>query len=129
LTTELPNGLAGFNRLYSQYRVKAARRNYSFLLTPDEFKQLTQQSCIYCGKQPSMEERSRSYKYNKAEGVKLNTTPYIYNGIDRKDNSRGYILDNCVPCCKTCNFMKGQLSYAKFLEHIKRIAQYQKEKE
>ena len=24
-------------------------------------------------------------------------------GLDRKDNSKGHTIDNCVPCCKECN--------------------------
>ena len=111
--------------MYWEYKDKATKRGYTFLLARDEFRQLTQQPCIYCGKQPSMEKRSRAYTISKKN--KLNTTPYVYSGIDRKDNARGYILDNCVPCCKTCNFMKGQLSYTEFLEHIERIAQYRKD--
>jgi hypothetical protein len=124
---ELPNALAGFNQLYRDYEYKAVKRGYEFSLAQAEFRQLTQQCCIYCGKQPSMERRSRMYRRAKVDGVRRTTTPYIYNGIDRKDNARGYIIDNCVPCCKTCNFMKGKLSYTEFLEHIERIAQYRKD--
>lgn len=36
---------------------------------------------------------------------------YLHYGtgylIDRLDPKRGYIFDNCVPCCKTCNDIKG----------------------
>lgn len=31
---------------------------------------------------------------------KLNETSV---GLDRKDNSKGYTLDNVVPCCAACN--------------------------
>ena len=27
-------------------------------------------------------------------------------GIDRIDNKMGYTLNNVVPCCSRCNFMK-----------------------
>jgi len=30
-------------------------------------------------------------------------------GIDRMDSTRGYTLDNCVPCCGECNDLKGNL--------------------
>ena len=30
-------------------------------------------------------------------------------GIDRKDSSAGYTVDNVVPCCHRCNTMKGAL--------------------
>jgi hypothetical protein len=28
-------------------------------------------------------------------------------GLDRKDNDKGYTEENCVPCCKRCNYTKG----------------------
>lgn len=37
---------------------------------------------------------------------KLPETSY---GLDRKDNSKGYQIENVVPCCTTCNTMKGHL--------------------
>lgn len=38
--------------------------------------------------------------------------PEAGSGIDRKDNSKGYIAGNCVPCCDTCNRTKNHfLSY------------------
>ena len=27
-------------------------------------------------------------------------------GLDRLDNSKGYVLDNVVPCCDKCNRLK-----------------------
>lgn len=34
------------------------------------------------------------------------------SGLDRVDNSRGYSMDNVLPCCKNCNRIKGDiLSY------------------
>lgn len=34
--------------------------------------------------------------------------------IDRIDNRLGYIHDNCVPCCRSCNNKKGWLEAAGF---------------
>lgn len=48
--------------------------------------------CTYCGDTPT------------------NTSP---NGLDRVDNSKGHILGNVVPCCETCNMMKGTRSLRK----------------
>jgi 5-methylcytosine-specific restriction endonuclease McrA len=42
---------------------------------------------------------------------------FLYSGIDRKDNEKGYTEENCVPCCKRCNGIKGEwLSYEEMLE-------------
>ena len=33
--------------------------------------------------------------------------PKSGSGLDRKNNNRGYVLKNVVPCCQTCNWIKG----------------------
>ena len=76
---------------YSSYRKRSNERfsNDEVFITEEEFKTLSEQECYYCGK----------------EGP---------NGIDRVDNTRGYKKDNCVPCCKHCNYVKGDLSKSDF---------------
>jgi hypothetical protein len=54
-------------------------------------------------------------KHNVAYG------DYVYNGIDRKNNSLGYVSNNCVPCCSECNLMKRKMSVNQFLEHMRKI--------
>jgi hypothetical protein len=98
--------------LYAQYKSGAKKRNLSFALTKSGFKQIVLQDCFYCGCKP--EKRTRKYY-----GLPRN---FEYNGIDRLDNSKGYVPGNCVPCCKICNFMKKRLSLTEFLEKINRIA-------
>ena len=41
--------------------------------------------------------------------------PAHLNGIDRLDNATGYLPDNCVPCCWTCNMMKNTLDPKTFV--------------
>lgn len=48
-------------------------------------------------------------------------------GLDRLDSDRGYVLDNVVPCCGTCNMAKGvyftsaeMLKLGKVIAEIKR---------
>ena len=43
-------------------------------------------------------------------------------GLDRLDNSIGYIEENVVPCCAHCNSIKSNFSVKEFLERIHRIA-------
>ena len=33
----------------------------------------------------------------------------VSTGLDRLDNTTRYRLDNCVPCCRTCNCVKGDM--------------------
>ena len=43
------------------------------------------------------------------------------NGIDRKDSTKGYSIDNCVPCCPMCNKMKQTFTEEEFLNQIAKI--------
>lgn len=51
------------------------------------------------------------------------------NGIDREKNNKEYTKNNSVPCCPKCNYMKNNHSVKEFLSHIKKIANYQLNKE
>lgn len=106
----LEEGESSFNALYSSYIINAKSRGYDFELTKDQCKELFTQNCFYCGAIPSNE-----IKPKRAKGS------FIYNGIDRKNNTKGYTSDNCVSCCAICNRMKMDLSYEDFLNHIELI--------
>ena len=106
----LPNGLAGFNALYAHYKRYG---KYGFFLSKKEFHKLTQKNCYYCGGKPQQK---------KTAGHHTKASPYVYNGLDRIDNLKGYTSDNCVPCCGICNRMKGTMTEKDFLHHIKQIS-------
>lgn len=89
---------SAMRQIYFQYRTKARKRGLSFELTIDKFYELSQQVCIYCGSLPS---NKCSYL---GEGI------FIYSGIDRVDNSKGYVIGNVVPCCGKCNSEKGSIT-------------------
>ena len=46
---------------------------------------------------------------------------FRYNGIDRVDSSKGYLPNNVVACCTTCNRMKLDHSRNEFITHLKSI--------
>ena len=82
---------------YTEYKRHAKERNIKFNISLKDFITLINQSCYYCGKYPA-------------------------NGLDRIDSSKGYTLDNVVPCCKYCNRAKSDLSLEEFFGMIKHIA-------
>lgn len=45
-------------------------------------------------------------------------------GIDRIDNTKGYAMNNCVSCCRTCNIAKGAMSPSDFMTHAKKIVEH-----
>ncbi len=114
----LEKGVSAFRRIYYRYISGAKKRGLEFLITEAQFRELTKRNCHYCGCKPAQvngEDRVNS----RSHGA------YIYNGIDRVDSNKGYAVDNCVPCCGTCNYMKRALSKDEFLSHINRIVGHQ----
>ena len=115
---KLPKGEANFNDKLSNCKAGAKQRGLSWELTNEEAKALFQGNCFYCGIEPI-----QIWHHTETNGQFLN------NGIDRQDSEKGYIKDNCVSCCKKCNYMKKTLSVDDFLSHIERILNHQKKVE
>jgi len=102
---------ATINEIFSQYRTRAARKDYGFSLTDAHFRELIDGNCHYCGAKPGNVYR-RGHKSSAA---------YTYNGIDRVDNSLGYTADNVVSCCGICNKAKNTMGLVEFYEWIERV--------
>ena len=86
-------------RVLWNYRRVAREKGVAFTLTLKDFTWLIAQPCHYCGKPPLQKDRN-----------------FLYNGLDRKDNKKGYTRTNVVPACKICNSIKGQyLTYGEML--------------
>lgn len=99
-------------RLYSNKRKNAKYRKIDFNLTKLEFDKLSQQNCFYCGTTPS--NQFNEYKATRPK-------PFAYSGIDRADNTKGYTSENSVPCCKTCNLAKRDLTIEEFRQWIENV--------
>ena len=82
---------------YSHYKSGAKKRNIDFNLTEQEFYSFWKKSCTYCG--------------DEIETI----------GLDRINSGKGYSMDNIVPCCSTCNWMKIDKPTDEWLSHIKKI--------
>jgi len=106
----LPLGLANMRIIMSLYKWQAKKRGHKWELTEEQFKNITQKNCFYCGAPPSNISRR-----NKTNGN------YTYNGLDRVDNTKGYTIDNVVPCCFICNQAKHKLTIQEFKDWIERI--------
>jgi hypothetical protein len=91
---------------YSILKYNAKLRKINFDLTKEEYinwynKQ--ERRCIYCNiTEDELKKKQNHYK-------RLT--------IDRKDNNKGYELDNIVLCCYRCNTIKGNsISYEKMIK-------------
>ena len=103
----------GLNYLYNNYKRGALKRGLSFKITKEEFNNIITQNCYYCNSEPMQ------ILYKK--GMQL---PFVYNGIDRKNNNIGYEYNNVIPACKFCNMAKGQSTYEEFMEWTDRLISY-----
>lgn len=79
----------------------AITRGIEWRLTDEEAKKMLTSPCVYC-KHIDLEVR--------------------VNGIDRLDSNVCYTTENCLPCCKDCNYMKGTYDPKTFIERSKKIA-------
>jgi hypothetical protein len=82
---------------YSTYKFGAMQRNLNFSLTIEEFTTMWQLPCTYCGDE-------------------IDTI-----GLDRVDNTKGYTIDNVVPCCTTCNRLKKATPVKEWIDHMVKI--------
>lgn len=97
--------------LFSEYRKSARVRGYEFNISFDKFKELIISSkCYYCGSNESRQRKDESTNFVLS-----------YMGIDRLMNDIGYVDNNIVPCCSTCNYMKKDMDVDVFLNLIKII--------
>lgn len=90
-------------RILATYKDKAKQRSISFDLSFDTFMEFWQMPCTYCGDS-------------------IDTI-----GIDRIDSSKGYTIENCTPCCATCNYMKRHHSLEKWIEHMQKVIDKQQQ--
>ena len=83
---------------YRRLKHAADKRGLAFDITLDGYVELIAKAvCTYC---------------NGSLGA-------VGYGLDRMDNSKGYVMGNVIPCCGTCNEIKGaNLTHAEALAAI-----------
>lgn len=82
---------------FNLYQRNSISRNLEFGLSYGEFMSFLGQPCAYCG------------------DVQKNI------GIDRIDNSVGYIDGNVVPCCGVCNRAKSAMAASEFVKMCRKV--------
>lgn len=89
----------GENATYNRFVLDAKHREINNEINEKTYNLIIKQNCTYC-------------KNQFINGCR---------GIDRTNATIGYIYGNIVPCCYTCNILKGILSKEDFIDHLKRI--------
>jgi hypothetical protein len=103
------------NRKYTPLEASARRvwqKRYGEMEFED-FLEMSQQDCYYCGE--SLINIQNCAGSKSSEDMKKNGI-FIYNGLDRVDNNKPHSKENCVPCCKYCNYAKRDLILKKFIQ-------------
>lgn len=100
--------------LYTSYRSRAKHAHRMFSIPLSAFEEMTSSPCFYCGDAPQHKQ-----KYYTKTGEIRNSYPY--NGLDRKDSSLGYTLENCVPACKPCNTAKLAMTQQQFYAWVSKV--------
>lgn len=111
----LPENRGVVNHIILQYKRHARDRGLSWNLTYEQVKKIIDSPCYYCG----MKKSNHKVTKNCKEG-------YDHNGIDRIDSSKGYEIDNVVPCCKFCNRAKMDMKKEDFIKWAKRVVEHSK---
>lgn len=106
-----PFGQSTKKTVLYQYKRNAKTRNLDWDLTKEQFYNLTHGDCFYCGSKPTQVRKSES-----------NNGDFVYNGIDRLDNTKGYSVSNCVTCCQKCNRAKDTMGFKEFISWVDTLA-------
>jgi len=113
-------GYLAIMELESRYKRAAREARRLFTLSSQEFLVLVTNNCHYCGRPPMQKVFSgKKEKYNEG---------FLYSGIDRTDNSKGYIPDNCVSACQICNYAKHSLTYEEFNAYLAALVAFRSKK-
>jgi hypothetical protein len=106
----LPDNHEQVTAILLQYKRHARDRKIPFQLTREQINDLIRQPCYYCGVEAGNLKRTKNYPQG-----------FPHNGIDRKENDKSYIKENCVPCCGTCNRAKGARNEKDVINWIQKI--------
>lgn len=92
--------------LYHKLKKSAAIQGHACTLTFKQFLEYIKTIvCHYCNAPVTWAKHNIGTRTRGA-----------YN-LDRKDNSKGYSIKNCVVCCTVCNLTRGnRFTYEQFLE-------------
>lgn len=93
-------------QLYVYECRKKNGRGHAWGLTDKQAQEVMSQECHYCG---------------------TSGNPYV--GLDRKDSSKDYVIDNVLPSCTTCNYAKRLQSYNEFRNWVLRAAEHIKKQD
>lgn len=97
-------------RAFMSLKSNAKARNIEVSISEEEFFEIASTSCNYCGSEPVEKKPPKKWQQS-----------VFLNGIDRINNSIGYIAGNICSCCEQCNWAKKDLSLKEWYLWIDKI--------
>lgn len=94
----------GLTARFNSVRYGAIKRNKFWNISLELYKELVVQDCFYCHRAPHQISHGKQ--------------ALPVNGLDRWINNQGYCDHNVVPCCGSCNHLKGKMDGDDFLKEI-----------
>jgi hypothetical protein len=109
----LPNNHGEITAIILGYKRHAKSRGLDWHINRDQASELIREPCHYCGAIAGNIKKTKNYPQG-----------FPYNGLDRADNSQGYLVGNVVPCCGVCNRAKGTRTAEEFIYWAKLVVSY-----
>ena len=119
---------SSFRGLFNRHKQNARKRQLDWSLTFEQFLTLVAKPCHWCGVEPferynvAVSKNGYTQRPNPTEQTESGWV--LYNGLDRIDNSLGYMLVNVVPSCKWCNFARNERTVEEFETWVLRIGNF-----
>jgi hypothetical protein len=117
----------------------AKHREFPFRLSMAKAVAIVKLPCKFCGGRDLVQDMKRTdavrgprvVGYVNSVGNQTFFSKFVpgrpsiaLSGIDRLDNSKGYVSGNVVPCCSVCNHAKHNLASDRYIEHCKAVARH-----
>lgn len=101
-------------RVFTLYKSQAKQRKLDFELSLTQLGWLVTSPCFWCGADFSNQLQYRG-------------ETFLYSGIDRLDNAKGYLPDNVVPSCRGCNSLRAYMRIETWLGFLHALTNHNAE--
>lgn len=105
------------NTWFGRCRATARNRSLEFTLTLAYFEATVVLPCYYCGGKPKPRKALQ-------HSPRVADSKTAFNGLDRRDNDKGYVRGNVVPCCWVCNRAKSTMTVEEFNEWLDGLVKF-----
>lgn len=129
---------ATYQRQFTHKLYCSKKRNLEFSLSKEQFIEISKKPCYYCNEITTRNSYIKTGKYydnslsieenrilTNIRGDRLNKVDkytVLCSGIDRYDNTKGYTLENSVPCCRYCNTLKSTKTIDRFYKRMEKLS-------